>query len=152
MTKATTKKKTRREPFGRPTKLTPEIVEKARRYIDVEIKLGGLYAGDLPTVAGLAIYLKVARSSIYEWADDRTTELGANFSDTLEDILAHQQYMLQGKTLKGEYNPTIAKMMLNVNHDMVERTKTDVTTDGEKITNPYTGLTTAELKKLARGK
>lgn len=137
---------------GRPTKLTQEIVDKARRYIEVEIMHGGEYAGDLPTVAGLAIYLKVARSSIYEWADDKKSKLGSQFSDTLEAILARQQYMLQGKALKGEYNAAIAKMLLNVNHDMVERTKTDVTTDGEKITNPYGQLSVTDLRKLARGK
>lgn len=137
---------------GRPTKLTRDLVNKAKKYIEVEVKLGGLHYGDLPTVAGLAVYMDVARSSIYKWAEEQKGQLGTEFSDTLERILATQQYYLEGKSLKGEYNPTIARMLLNVNHGMIEINKTDVTTGGEKITDPYDALTTAELKKLAKGK
>jgi hypothetical protein len=111
--------------MARPTKLTKELAEKSTRYLD-EIKLGGLYHGDLPTVAGLSIFLDVSRDSLYEWAK-QNSPLGRKFSDTLARINAHQEYMLIGKGLKGEYNATIAKMLLNVNHGMVEKTRTDVT-------------------------
>ena len=50
----------------RPTNFTTELVTEVNNYID-EVKMGGLYLGDLPIVAGLCIYLDVARDSIYEW-------------------------------------------------------------------------------------
>lgn len=134
--------------MARPTKLTREIVDKAAKYINEEVMLGGLFFGDLPSVAGLALYLDVARSSVYLWAE-QDTSLGREFSDTLEKVLARQQYQLEGKALKGEYNPTIAKMLLNVNHGMVEKTKTDITSGDEPI-NGFAGLSTEELRKLAK--
>lgn len=143
--------------MGRPTKLTKELVAKARKYIDVEVMHGGLYAGELPQVAALALYLDVARSSIYEWADrknhKKADSLGPEFSDIVEKVLAFQEQKLVGKSLKGEYNATIARMMLNSKHGYVESTKTDVTTDGQKIDgNPYAALSATDLRKLARGK
>lgn len=121
-----------KHPGGRPTKLTRALVDKAQKYIDEEIMFGGQFNGDLPTVAGLAIYLDVGRRSIYDWAE-QNTPLALEFSHTLEKLMARQQYMLVGKSLKGDYNPTIAKMLLNVNHDMIEKSKTDVTTNGNEI-------------------
>jgi hypothetical protein len=139
--------------MARPTKLTKELVDKAAKYIG-ETMMGGLYAGDLPMVAGLAIYLGVSRDSIYEWSKkrDKYTELERTFSDIVEDILTWQEYKLAGKSLKGEYNPTIARLLLNSKHGYVESTKTDVTSDGEKLANPFASLTVDELKKLAKRK
>jgi hypothetical protein len=145
---------------GRPTKLTQALVDKAAKYINEEVMLGGMYFGDLPSVAGLALYLDVARSSVYEWAEPlkekpttaaqkRNALLRRQFSDTLEKVLARQQYMLEGKSIKGEYNPTIAKMLLNVNHGMVEKTRTDITTNDQSL-NPYGGLSEEELRALAQ--
>ena len=109
---------------GRPTKLTRELTDRARRYIDVETMHGGLYHGDLPMVASLAMYLDVSRDSCYEWAKQETP-LGREFSDILEKISATQEYKLVGKSLKGEYNSTIAKMLLSSKHGYVERTQVD---------------------------
>ena len=52
--------------IARPTKVTTGLVAEVNNYIN-EVKTGGLYLGDLPMVAGLSIYLDVARDSIYEW-------------------------------------------------------------------------------------
>jgi len=41
--------------------------------------------------------------------------------------------VIVAKSLNGEYNPTIAKLMLSVNHDMIERKEIDHTSKGEKI-------------------
>ena len=116
--------------MARPTKLTTELVTKAEGYIN-ETKMGGLYFGDLPMVAGLSIYLDVARDTIYEWAKLKTP-LGKQFSDIVERISAEQEYKLVGKGLKGEYNASIAKLILN-KHGYVERRETDLTSGGEAI-------------------
>lgn len=119
--------------MARPTKLTNELVEKAARYVE-ETKMGGLDFGDLPTEVGLCLYIGIARSTLHAWSK-LDTPLGREFSSTLETISQTQQYQLVGKALKGEYNPTIAKMLLNVNHGMVEKSKseTDITSGGKPV-------------------
>ena len=52
--------------IARPTKDTTGLVVEVNNYVN-EVKMGGLHLGDLPMVAGLSIYLDVARDSIYEW-------------------------------------------------------------------------------------
>lgn len=115
--------------MGRPTKLTQELVDKARRYVEVETKFGGLYAGDLPTVAGLSLYLDVARSTIFEWAK-LDTPLGKDFSDSVEKLDATQEYQLIGKSLKGEYNSNIASILLS-NHGHIKKTEVDSNIKGD---------------------
>lgn len=80
----------------------------------------------LPTIEGLAVHLTVARSTLYEWGNTYP-----EFSDILEQLKALQASMLIQNGLKGEYNPTITKLMLT-KHDYTD--KQDVTTGGEPIT------------------
>lgn len=117
------KSNTSKHPGGRPTKLTRELVDKAAKYINEEINQGGQYHGDLPTVAGLSLYLDCSRDSIYEWRKG-TSSLAQEFSDTLDKIDATQEYKLVGKSLKGEYNAAISKLLLS-NHGYVEKSKVD---------------------------
>jgi hypothetical protein len=113
--------------MARPTKLTKELVEKASKYID-ETKMGGQFFGDLPTIEGLAIYLDIRRSTIYEWEAGSTT-LQKQFSDIVDDVKTHQAYKLVGKGLKGEYNAAITKLMLS-KHGYVEKSEVDSTVKG----------------------
>lgn len=61
----------------------------------------------LPNIGGLAVYLNIARSTIYEWAQKYQ-----DFSDILEKILAEQESRLISNGLSGEYAPTITKVMM----------------------------------------
>lgn len=61
----------------------------------------------LPSVAGLAIELKVARSTVYLWAKEYP-----EFSDILETILATQEQVTLEGGLSGEYSAVIAKLVL----------------------------------------
>lgn len=122
---------------GRPTKLTPELVAKARAYIDVETKYGGQFHGDLPTVAGLSLFLDVARSSIYEWAK-QTDPLGREFSDTVDKLDATQEYMLVGKSLKGDYNSNIASILLS-NHGHIKKTHSETDLRVKEMPKPILG-------------
>lgn len=109
-------------PAGRPTSFNQRYVEKAKEYlascIDEEterIKTSGEKSTtyqlglkvNLPSVAGLAIYLGVWRSTIYEWK-----ETYPEFSDILEEILAEQEKRLIEGGIGGTYNPLIAKLVL----------------------------------------
>jgi hypothetical protein len=128
---------------GRPTTYSEEMLEKAKEYLasceDVEIERGQGQRTEytlnvkLPTVQGLAVYLKVSRDTIYEWASKHP-----EFSDTIEQINAEQADKLINQGLAGNYNPTIAKLMLSSNHGM--REKSDVTTDGKEMPVPIFNL------------
>lgn len=123
--------------MGRPTKLTREIVDKAKGYLR-ETMLGGEYAGDLPTEVGLCIYIGIHRDTSNQWRK-LDTPLGREYSDTLEEVLQHQQYKLIGKGLTGDYNSPMAKMLLNVNHGMVEKQAKDITSGGKALPVPIIG-------------
>lgn len=107
---------------GRPTILTNELKQKARLYIDecedVEDtfhKTQGASSNSfdriikvkIPTIEGLAFYLNVARSTLYKWRDE-----DLEFSDIIDILLQKQANALINKGLSGDYNPTIAKVLL----------------------------------------
>lgn len=110
---------------GRPTEYTEEMLAKARAYLEVG------YAEDerIPSVAGLSRFLNIARSTIYDWASQEDKQ---DFSDILEQILAKQEYTLLNKAITGEFNSTIAKLVLS-KQGYTEKTETDVTSGGEKL-------------------
>lgn len=83
----------------------------------------------LPTIEGFAIFLDVPVRSLYEWRD-RNPE----FSQSLSKIVAEQKKRLMDSGLSGDYNSTIAKLILSANHDM--REKADVTSDGKALPTP----------------
>lgn len=108
--------------MARPTILTKELKEKARLYIkecedeeETFHKTQGASSNSfdrlvkvkLPTIEGLAFYLDVNRDTLYDWEtkDDE-------FSDILNTLREKQADMLINKGLSGDYNPTIAKVLL----------------------------------------
>lgn len=132
------------EERGRPTDYSEEILEKARNYLsectDEEVgvvkqrneeKGYEMYENKvkvkLPSVAGLAVYLGVARSTVYLWAQQHPV-----FSDILENILAVQEERLINNGLSGTYTPTISKLILTKHgyHDKVDQ---DLTSKGERL-------------------
>lgn len=113
-----------KHPGGRPSSLTPEMLEKARGYLDEcqdevvqVVKQANSEKGyqmydnqlkvHLPSVAGLAIYLGVARKTIYNWA-----EANEEFLHILEAVLGEQEKRLIENGLSGAYNPQITKLVL----------------------------------------
>lgn len=117
---------------GRPTEYKPEYCEQAEVYLmeceDTLTERGKLQV-KLPTTDGFARFLGVARSSLYLWEKSHP-----EFSDALDKIRNEQQERLLNMGLSGDYNPTIAKLVLSSNHGMREKTETDVTSGGDKIT------------------
>lgn len=114
---------------GRPSKLA-ESIEKAKEYL-----MGGYEAvGDVvPSVAGLACYLGISRSTAQEYAKDN-----AEFSGTLEAIKTLQENKLINKGLVGDFNPTITKLML-ANHGYSDKAEIDnKSSDGSMTSKPTT--------------
>lgn len=115
--------------IGRPSKLA-ESIEKAKEYL-----MGGYEAvGDVvPSVAGLACYLGISRSTAQEYAKDN-----AEFSGTLEAIKTLQENKLINKGLVGDFNPTITKLML-ANHGYSDKAEIDnKSSDGSMTPKPTT--------------
>lgn len=111
-------------PAGRPSKLTPEAIEKAKAYID-----GGYadYGHTIPSHAGLAVILSVGKATIYRWAEQHP----AKFRDILVTCNAVQEQLLISHGLSGDYNSAIAKLVLG-KHGYHERQEHSGP-DGEKL-------------------
>ena len=122
---------------GRPTDLTQEVIDKANEYLllceDKEIERDEWQRTTyslkvkLPSVEWLARYIKVARSTIYEWKK-LETPLWKEFSDIIEDLLAEQAEKLLNNWLSGDYNSTIAKVILT-KHWYTDKSEVDQKTD-----------------------
>ncbi len=90
--------------LGRPSNYRPEMVDKAKEYRD------GAYKEDelLPTLAGLAVFLKIPRSRLYEYADKNE-----DFQEVIEEIQAIQEKSLLRNGLSSKFNAAITKLMLH---------------------------------------
>lgn len=124
-------------PAGRPTEYTEKILKKAKKYLDLckdeeTIKAIGekevfRLKVKLPSIEGLARFLSVARSTIYEWEKEHE-----EFSDILEDVKTEQAERLINNGLSGDYNSTIAKLILT-KHDYSDKSETDITSKGKQL-------------------
>ena len=92
--------------MARPTDYNAELLQKTKDYVDG----GWKEAGDaIPSVAGLADDLDIARSTIYLWASQEDKK---EFSDILDKILSRQERTLLNKGLTNEFNSNIVKLAL----------------------------------------
>lgn len=137
---------------GRPTDYSEEILTRSREYVEscedteeqqltgLSMKGTELYKNklkvNLPSIEGLALFLGISRDTIYDWEkqDDKK-----EFSYIVGDLRAKQAKALIDKGLSGDYNPTIAKVLLT-KHGYRDAVDTDITTKGEKLdmSNPKT--------------
>lgn len=115
---------------GRPTKYSAEMLKKAQFYI----KNYADYGDAIPNVAGLAIELGVAKSTVYLWA---TNEKNAAFSDALEMVATNQERKLLTGGLTGSMNPTITKVILT-NHGYSDKPKDEANPDIQPMTFNFT--------------
>jgi hypothetical protein len=108
---------------GRPTKYDPAFIDLAYAYAEGDWE--SVHNHNHPSVIGFARTLRVARSTIYKWAQEHP-----DFSDTLEHIGSEQEFTVLDKALVGEYVAPLAKLVL-ANHDYSDKTQTDhVSSDG----------------------
>ena len=91
--------------MGRPTDYSDIILASSNEYLEDYEELGDA----IPSIAGLAIHLKLSRTTLYDWAkhDDKK-----EFSYILDDILSKQENVLMNKGLLGEFNSNITKLAL----------------------------------------
>ena len=110
-------------PAGRPTKYNDKILEKAEQYLSECVDTTEqVVTGEsekftsykekikvnLPTIEGLAVYLNIHRDTLYQWEKEHPA-----FSDIIERLRGSQIKSLVNNGLSGDYNPTIAKVLLS---------------------------------------
>lgn len=160
--------------MARPTKYKQEFIKKADEYLELnkdEMDSIGdklIQKVKLPTIGGFALFINVPESTLYDWKKegdnykpiekekmtagdiekDKELQSKAKFSESLGKIKQEQQSRLLNKGLSGDYNPTIAKLILSSNHGMSDKVDTDVTTLGESINN----ISYENAKNIIRGK
>lgn len=115
--------------FGRPTEYRDDFISQIEKYLEEYKNKGEV----IPTVAGVARWLGVSRSTVNLWA---TQEDKRNFSDMIEKVLAEQEIKVLNNGLTGEFKPQISTLILS-KHGYVN--KTDLTSsDGSMSQNPST--------------
>lgn len=102
---------------GRPTKYTPELLEKAEEYLHTYEQYDHAFPSDI----GLTMVLGIASSTLYKWAEDPDK---AEFTEILGKINKSQQLVAWNKGLKGEYNANLVKLLLG-KHGFSEKTQQD---------------------------
>lgn len=125
--------------MARPTKLTPELIEKAKTYLPtchatpIETEKGGISYVDvkLPKLVDLALLLQINKDTITEWCKG-TDDLSQEFSVIVKEIQQEQEKMLIDKGLGGLFQPKTLGMILS-KHGYADRIEQDVTSGGEKI-------------------
>lgn len=142
---------------GRPTKYKPIYIKQVDEYLvsrqDEEVqvvKQANTEKGyemyetkvkvRLPTIEGFARFIGVNKTTLYEWEKDHPL-----FSNALEKIRQEQQERLLDNGLSGDYNSTIAKLILSSNHGMREKSETDITSGGKPL--PILGGVSVQPKK-----
>ncbi len=127
---------------GRPSKYTPELVAKAKKYLDGGFKEDGYSV--IPSIEVLSLYLSIHRSTCHDWAGQEGKE---DFSDILEQILAKQASMAINRAPDNTYNATIAKLLLG-KHGYKDRQETETTHDIGKNAQRALGKTEIAARLL----
>lgn len=75
------------------------------------------YTINLPTLEGLALHLKITRSTLYEWRKDPEKK---DFSDIVDELLSKQAASLIHNGVNGKSNSNITKLLLT-KHGYVDK-------------------------------
>ncbi len=106
---------------GRPTTYSEAMNELAIDYLE---NFKETYNDAIPSLAGLAGVLGVAKSTIYVWRDTHP-----EFSDTLQHIIDAQERVALNNGITGVFNSTITKLVL-ANHGYHDKVDQEVTGKG----------------------
>lgn len=129
---------------GRPTKYTKELLEKAKAYAN-DFTIDG-EDDVIPSIEGLCLYCGIHKTTAFDWAHD---EKKREFSYCLELVMAKQAKMLMNKSLSGEFNYSISRLMLS-QHGYRETQQIDqISSDGSNrpVEIKVVGSGTTEKKR-----
>lgn len=136
---------------GRPTKLNDDFIVRAEAYLDgckdewVNVSKSDkphfVHKVNVPTIEGLSLATGIARKTIYNWIESQPSEDATQqeldthnmFLHIISRLQAEQGQRVLNNGLSGNYNPTIAKLLLSARHNYVEQSKQDITSGGKEI-------------------
>lgn len=93
-------------PTGRPTKYTPELLEKAREYVDGAWKSEG---DPIPMLCGLAVKCGITKECVSRWRKDADK---AEFNQLCARVESEQERVLLQKGLTREHDNSLTKLLL----------------------------------------
>ena len=104
---------------GRPSEYTPKIIDELNQYL-IEAVPQNM---KIPTVEGIALRLGISKKTLYNWA-----EIHPEFLHALDILKMKQKEALIETGIFGgkEINQSIVALLLKVNHDMIETTRTEL--------------------------
>lgn len=112
--------------MARPTDFSDQILIDAWGYVTEFARDEGKGENlkvQLPTIEGLALFLEISRSTLYLWQKEHKA-----FSDIIEVLQQKQAQALINNGLSGNYNPTIAKVLLT-KHGYTDKQEIDQKTE-----------------------
>jgi hypothetical protein len=120
---------------GRPLtfKTVAELESKINEYFKAHA-----FKNDVPTITGLAVYLDVDRRTLYNYGEKD------EFFPAIKRALSKCEAAIEQRAMLGGLNATMAIFSLKNNYGWVDKTETDVTTNGENL-NVGSGLNAADL-------
>lgn len=134
---------------GRPTDFNEQVLTDAINYVQnfaIDEGKGENLKVNLPTIEGLALYLEISRSTLYLWQKEHP-----EFSDIIETLQQKQASVLINNGLSGNYNPTIAKVLLT-KHGYTDKQEIDQKTEHSgtiQHTIDHSKLSDAALREIA---
>lgn len=93
--------------MGAPTKYNEDMLESTKTYIDGAYEISGEV---IPTIAGLSLFLELCEDTLHVWKNEDGKE---DFSLLIKKLKAKQKSILIAKGLLGDFNSTIAKLILH---------------------------------------
>lgn len=131
---------------GRPTSFSEQMLNDAWNYVQQfanDEGKGENLKVNLPTIEGLALFLGISRSTLYLWQKEHD-----KFSDIIETLQQKQASALINNGLSGNYNPTIAKVLLT-KHGYTDKQEIDQKTTLTDQRIDASKLSDEELRFLA---
>lgn len=96
---------------GRPSKYTPELIERAQQYLaEWREPKADTIEDVIPTREALASYLGISLSCLEKWSRDESKE---DLLRVLRKLDSDQVSILINRGLKGDFNSNIAKLILS---------------------------------------
>lgn len=109
---------------GRPRKYetVEQLQEGIEKYIDYIAAQNAAGVSLIPDVEGLALFLGISRSTLYEWQNARPGE----FSDTIKRAINAIAAVKKQLALNGKIPPIVFATDFNNNHGYVQQQKIEV--------------------------
>lgn len=113
-----------RHPGGRPRKIetVEELKEGIESYIDYISTQAAAGVPLIPDVEGLALFLGISRSTLFEWQRSRPGEFSDTLKATLNGIAAYKKQL----ALTGRIPAIVFATDFNNNHGYIQQSKIEV--------------------------